>query len=370
MRHYVVYILRHLAWPTLLITASLTCIIWLTQALRFIDFIVNRGLSIGDFLYITSLLFPSLLSLLVPVSLFLAVIFTYNRLQSDSELTVLRAAGLSRWQLAQPALLLGVLATLFGYLLSLYLQPFSSRQFNDMRAFLRDNYTSVLLQEEVFNTPVDGLTVFVRERDSKANLRGILVHDNRIQDNPVTMMAEQGRLVQGKSGPQFYLEKGIRQERRQGRVSWLNFDQYTLDISFYTGVLRERDRDAEEKYLSELFSPDIPNETVRNQSRAEGHQRLIWPLYNLALAMLAASLLLTGEYSRRGQWKRIAVAAACAIATVLIAIGLRNLVVKQPMAMPLLYVFPFGLLFGCMLSFFVSFPRRIPPQDVQPQEAG
>lgn len=369
MRLYIRYIVTHLAWPTLLITASLTCIIWLTQALRFIDFIVNRGLSIGDFLFITSLLFPSLLTLLVPVSLFVAVVFTYNKLLSDSELVVFRSMGLSRWQLAQPAIIIGVLATLFGYLLTLYLQPLSSRQFNDMRAFLRDNYTSVLLQEEVFNTPVDGLTVFVRARDDQANLSGILVHDNRILDNPITMMAEKGRLMQGPSGPQFYLEKGIRQERRQGRVSWLNFDRYTLDISFYTGVLRERDRDADEKYLGELFNGTYANEKERAQSLAEGHQRLVWPLYNLGLAMLAVAVLLSGDFSRRGQWKRMALAGVAAVVIVLVAIGLRNLVVKQPMTIFLLYVFAAGLIAACAAAFLIHPRKPIPPAPLSTGEA-
>lgn len=367
MRQYILYIMRHLAWPTLLITASLTCIIWLTQALRFIDFIVNRGLSIGDFIYITSLLFPSLLTLLVPISLFLAVVFTYNKLLSDSELIVFRAMGLSRWQLAQPAILIGLAATGFCYLLTLYLQPLATRQFQDMRAFLRDNYTSVLLQEEVFNTPVDGLTVFVRERDEDANLSGILVHDNRLTDSPITMMAERGKLLQGQSGPQFYLEKGIRQERRQGRVSWLNFDNYTLDVSFYTGVLRKRDRKADEMYLSELFDPNLPEGKQRAQARAEGHQRLVWPLYNLALAMVAVAALLSGQFSRRGQWKRIALTSTAAIAIILGAIGLRNLVVKQPMAIPALYVFLIGILLAAAFSLFFNYRKAIPV--IAPQEA-
>lgn len=338
------YIIKHLAWPTLLITASLTCIIWLTQALRFIDFIVNRGLSIGDFIYITSLLFPSLLLLLVPVSLFVAIIFTYNKLSSDSELVVMRSAGLSRWQLALPGIVVALMATLFCYTISFYFLPLSNRQFNDMRSFLRDNYTSVLLQEEVFNSPVDGLTVFVRERDENNNLRGILVHDNRVESNPITMLAEEGRLIQGVSGPQFYLVKGMRQELRKGRTSWLNFDNYTLDISFYTGVGRARDRDPDEKYLGELFSNDVANEAERSQLRAEGHQRVVWPLYNLALGMLALSVLLSGEFSRRGHWKRIVGVSVAAVLIALAGIGLRNMVVKNPMMVVMMYGFVFSVI--------------------------
>ena len=61
MPRYILYLIQHLAWPTLVITASLTGIIWLTQALRFIDFMISRGLSAGDFMYLTGLMVPSLL---------------------------------------------------------------------------------------------------------------------------------------------------------------------------------------------------------------------------------------------------------------------------------------------------------------------
>lgn len=362
MRSYILYIAKHLAWPTLLITASLTCIIWLTQALRFIDFIVNRGLSIGDFVYITSLLFPSLLLLLVPVSLFVAVMYTYHKLTSDSELIVLKAVGLSRWQLAQPAILVATCATLFCYMISLYLLPLANRQFNDMRSFLRDNYTSVLLQEEVFNTPIDGLTVFVRERDDSGNLGGILVHDNRLAANPVTMMAERGKLTQGSAGPQFHLVNGMRQELRKGKISWLNFDNYTLDLSFYTGVMRQRERDPDEKYLNELFSNDVADAGEKLHLRAEGHQRLVWPLYNLALALVGVAMLLSGEFNRRGQWKRILMASGIAIVVALAGVGMRNLVVKQPVMIPLMYGIVAIAVAASVASFFYQFKR--PPSKM------
>jgi lipopolysaccharide export system permease protein len=297
-----------------------------------------------------------LLTLLVPVSLFIAIVFTYNKLLADSELTVMRAVGLSRWQLAQPALIVASGAMIFCYFLSLYLMPLANRQFNDMRAFLRDNYTSVLLQEEVFNTPVDGLTIFVRERDSTGNLRGILVHDNRLPDNPITMMAEQGKLLQGERGPQFYLEQGIRQERRQGRVSWLNFDNYTLDVSFYTGIARARDRDEDEKYLGELLSESNDNP----QSRAEAHQRIVWPLYNIALALFALAVLLNGEFSRRGQWKRIIMASAGSLLVALTGIGMRNLVVGHPMLTPLLYVTVAIIAAGSAFTLFATRSKPVP----------
>src|ERR1700683_4222371 len=104
MYHYSKYIVKNLVHSTLLITFSLTSIVWLTQALRFIDFIVNQGVSIAIFLKPTGLLIPSLVLMILPTALFCSVLFVYNKLKSDSELVVLQAAGLSRWRLSIPAL--------------------------------------------------------------------------------------------------------------------------------------------------------------------------------------------------------------------------------------------------------------------------
>ena len=63
------YILRQLFEATVFITIVLACTIWLTQSLRFVELIINRGLSLGAFLYLTSLLLPSFLVIILPVAL-------------------------------------------------------------------------------------------------------------------------------------------------------------------------------------------------------------------------------------------------------------------------------------------------------------
>lgn len=355
------YIVRLLAWPTLFISVSLTSIVWLTQALRFIDFTINRGLSMTDFFYLTGLLVPSLLLIILPVSLFVSVVFVYHKLSSESELAVMTAAGFSPLQLARPAIIVGTAVTLICYGLSLHLMPTTKRQFKDMQTFLRDNYTSVLLQEEVFNSPVDGLTVFVRHRDEKGTLHGVLVHDNRLPDQPVTMLAQQARLVQTPSGPRFYLLSGMRQEMREGRVSWLDFDSYNLDISLYTSATAGRQRGEEEMFVSELLHPDTDDPALRWKYRVELHQRLSWPLYALSLALLGVTPLLLAEFNRRGQWKRLAAMGAGATGLVLLAISVSNLLTRHPGLTPLAYALALAFIIGCLACLCLP-PRRSVPK--------
>jgi lipopolysaccharide export system permease protein len=326
MYRYSNYIARHLIHSTLLITLSLTSIVWLTQALRFIDFIVNQGVSVSIFLTLTVLLIPSLLLIIIPPAFFCAVLFTYHKLKGDSELVVLRAAGLSNWRLARPAILVAVGMTLITYAISLYLLPVSYRQFKEMQFFLRNNYASIFLEEGVFSNPVDGLTVFIRERDKNNVLHGILVHDNRKPEAAVTMMADEGELVQSAQGPRFLMRKGNHQELKKGKLSLLNFDQYTLDISLHTQSVGERAADPQELYVDDLFAADqAASESENNKRRAEGHQRLIWPAYVMTLALIALAVLLSGQFSRRSGWQRLTTAIVAATVILFAAVAFRGL---------------------------------------------
>lgn len=351
MLQYSKYIIMNLGGATLFIASSLTCVIWLTQSLRFVDLIVNRGLDMLAFLYLTTMLLPSLLGFLLPIAIAISALYAYHKLIADSELVILKSAGLSRWQLARPALLFSVLLVAVGYLISLYLLPLTYRQYKDMQAFARDNYASLLLQEGVFNMPVDGLTVFIRERYSDGTLKGILVHDNRDPKQPTTMMAEEGRLIKTAQGPRFVLVNGNRQEidHEAERLSYLAFDDYILDISLFAGERGTRAREAKERYLGELLNPEPEiTDIQRLEFQAEAHQRITWPLYNLALPLFVLAMLLGGQFNRRGNWRRYTVTLVSVSIIMVGAVGISNMMVKYPDWMFLMYALPLSIGLGSL----------------------
>src|SRR5215470_19992720 len=107
MRHIRLYVLRQMSLAAVMTVAGLTLAIWLSQSLRLLDVIVNRGLSVGLALKFLMLLLPGLITLLLPVAVFISVMFVYHRLNADSEMVVMRNAGISNMQLALPAVIFG-----------------------------------------------------------------------------------------------------------------------------------------------------------------------------------------------------------------------------------------------------------------------
>ena len=114
MKKLNIYISRQIFVGFLLVTFSLMSILWLTQSLRFVELVTNKGLPLSLFIKMTSCLMPRLFSLLSPISVFVAVQFVYNRMLSDRELVVMQSAGISPWQNARPAIYFGLAMSVFG----------------------------------------------------------------------------------------------------------------------------------------------------------------------------------------------------------------------------------------------------------------
>lgn len=342
MREITRYVLRQLVEVTLFVTLALTGVVWLSQSLRFVDLIINRGLSFFTFVYLTLLLLPSFLAVLLPVALFCAVAYTYHRLTIDSEIVVLRAAGLSDVELMKPALIMAGFTVLLSYTITLYMQPAGFREFKDRQFVIRADYSQVLLQEGSFNSLGGGLTVYIRERLANGEVVGILVHDNRDNDAPVTMMAERGVLLKTPEGSYLSLFKGNRQvmDKDRGKLSLLYFDRHNIDLSDLINAEGPRWREPRERYIHELFRApkDDGDASHRHELRAEGHSRLISPLYSLVMTLIALTALLGGEFNRRGRAARMVFAGAIAAAFQGLALGLTYIIVKMPMLTPLPYV--------------------------------
>ena len=350
------YILGQLFGPFAFFLAALTGVIWLSQSLRYVDLIINKGLSAGFFGYMTVLILPSVFNIILPISLFAAVLYTYNKLSADSEIVVMRSAGLSNFALAWPAVMLGAICTVIGFLLSLYLMPAGQRELKETMTTLRTNLSHVLLQEGSFNTIGDHLTVYIRARQPGGAMQGILVHDNRDRDRPVTMMAESGALVSTEHGPRFVLVNGNRQQvdHAAGQLSLLHFDRYTLDLSQFVQPREQRWLKPGERFLHELFWPGDSPDDLANAARmrAEGHDRLAAPFYNLAFVLLALAAVLSGQYSRRGQGWRIVVAILGVVLIRALGLGLANAAAKVPLFLPLIHLHIIVAIAACLFLLY------------------
>ena len=343
MNGFTKYVFKQLLVGMMLVTMGLTCVIWLTQSLRFVEMIVNRGLTSGVFVYLTMLLLPNFLTIVMPIALFIVTVFIYSKMITDREIVVMRAAGLSQIALAKPGLILAFIVVVFGYLINIYLLPQSQQMFKNLQWDIRYSYTHVMLQEGAFNQASNNITVYIRERSSDSQLLGILVHDARNPKKPFTLLAERGALLEGKEGSRVVMYNGSRQEvdPETHQFSILYFDRYIFEMEQGTETVDSRFREARERTINELFNlsedPNIHPKDV-GKFTVEGHKRLISPISALGYVMVALSILISGNYTRKTQSKHIILAAVISASLMAAMMALENAAAKNLSLVPALYV--------------------------------
>ncbi len=368
------YIFRQLVLGTVLVSVALAFIVWLTQSLPFLQFVIGKGLDIGTWLKLTTLLLPWFVSVILPAALFFVVLFIYNKLAVDKELVVVQSAGISLFGLAKPAMLTAVAAAIVGYALTLIIVPATFRSFKELQWSIRNDVSQILLREGAFNHLADDLTVYVRERGGEGDLIGILVHDTRESPRSVTLMAERGTIVTTSNEPRILLENGSRQEleRGSGDLSVLYFDSYALEFGALSRKTEDRFADNRERSTLELLNAsEADGISAINVSRmkAEAHQRLSAPLTAIGYTLMALTILLRGNYDRRGQTGRIVIAILTVVALQAATMGAANLASQAPSYTVLIYAIVLLPIFGGIM--LLALPGVKPSRHhISPVESG
>lgn len=339
------YIFRHTLLATVFVTLVLAALVFLMQSLKFIDLVINAGAS-GLFIWLQTLLYlPGFFEIILPIGMVAGVLFIYNRLTMDSELIVLRALGFSPFRLARPALFLAMILGILLFFNMGWLSPVSKQQAMTLRQDIKAQMSSLIFREGIFNEAGPHLMVYIKERDNKGRLHGLVIHDSRDKTKPASsVIARSGVLVSTKSGQQVLVYEGSRQEvdPKTGIMRHLDFDQYTIDIPEPEKEQKERWSEPDERTTSGLMASldDNGGETksARRQLRVELQKRFLLPFLVPGFALIGLSLLLIGSHDRRGQNRKVLAAVASVVLLEILFLGSYNLSKQSPVGFPLMLV--------------------------------
>ncbi len=342
----------------------LTAVIWLTQAMKQFDLMTDKGQTLLIFFRLTGLFIPSMVMVIAPISLFMATLFSLNKLNSDSELVVAASAGLSPFQLFRPFAALMLLTTAFCAFISLWAMPTS---FYDMRELLnrvQSDFLTRIVRPGAFNTLEPGLVFHYRERGPGGALRGVFMYDTRENDQKNVYLAENA--VTAKIGHENYLvlQTGTiqRQDKGARAPAMITFDSYALDLSHFgvgagSGPLWPRERSTEAMLHYDMSDPYV--RANEGKFRADLNDRFIGPLYALAMGMIAFAALGAPQTTRQNRGFAIAGAVACAVILRVAGFGATAMMGHYAAAVPFAYALPLvGCLLATLYAFRASFERR------------
>ena len=292
------YFTRQLVAIFIMLLLVLTGLAWMLQIMSMMKFLLNYGVELTSFLGLTLLMVPFIVSIIVPFVTFIAIIFVYNKLISDNEITVMAATGLSPKQIARPALILAAVLTVLHFALNIWIVPRTKSLFYSTQWNLRYGLAHMKLQESAFTQLSDGLVVYV-DKVSGHDLSQVMLSDMRDEDAPITIFAEKGKLVSTTRGLSIVMTNGALQANGDTLTTG-TFDSFDMDLNV-------ADKEGGDSFKVRRVSTgvllrsvlDAPNEKQHKMVLAELCSRFLGPLMNLILAALCATILLRSSLLRR-----------------------------------------------------------------------
>lgn len=271
-------------------------IILMFQVLRLTEFALVHGVDLKTIAEIVGYICISLLPVLFPMSLLFAVILTYGRLSSDSEVVAMKASGLHMGMLLTPALVLALLVGILSAQTSFEIAPWGNRQFEVLFTRLGNSKAAATIKEGTFSEGFFDMVVYANKVDSdKGLLENVFIYDEREAGAPLTIIARRGAIIPDPKTPGnkvlLRLEDGDIHRKTQTHTK-IKFDSYDIRL---TDPVQDafREKSAQSLTLNELREvlkkKDLKPEEQRLFS-TEFHKRLAISVLCLVFALIGVGL--------------------------------------------------------------------------------
>lgn len=301
MRRFGTYLFLRTIYAFLGVMMTLAGIAWVTQALRRFDLVTAKGQAIAVYLGLTMLSMPRVLGVVAPFALVVALVLVLQRLQADSGIVAITAAGVSQRRFALPFVAAALTVATFVGFLAFWLSPSSSRSVYDMMQTVRADIVANVIQPGRFTQIDAGLSFHIRNRDGDGSLLDLFILDDRSPEFSYTYTAKRGRVAEVMGRSMIVMEQGTveRKAKGSGANTFVTFGSYAFDLSQLTAKTDDSGYGLSELTLGELF--ELRKTDDNREITPEIMNRLAEPIYPLAQALAVFLFLGFPTSNRRGQ---------------------------------------------------------------------
>ena len=355
---------------------ALTAVIWVTQALRQFDLLTSKGQTILIFFTMTGLTLPSLVAIIAPVALFAGVLYSLNRLNGDSEVVVMSAAGISPGRLLRPFVILSFFV--FALMAAMYVEvmPWSFDAIQQLTSRIHADFITHFARAGAFSELESGFVFHYRQRGADGSLNGVFMQDRRDPAHITTYIAERGLTTEKNGSTYLILSKGSYQRPQEaGDSAIVTFEEYTIDLSQFI-ARAEASKRPRERSTGELLTPDPEDPTLprlAGRLRAELLDRVASPFYAFAAGLIGFATL--GEARTTRQGRGLATGLAIAIFGIIRMLGIAatSIVVSRPSAEYFVWAIPILTSLFCLDAILrgpitrgLAYARRPPVRPIAP----
>ncbi len=288
---------------------SASIIIWVFQAVNFLDIMIEDGRDYLVYINYSLLNFPKIVSKVLPFIFFFSFFYVISRYELNNELIIFWNFGVNKIQLINFLLIFSIFLTLTQITLSAFIVPGAQ---DKARSFLRTssvNFFESFVKQKKFNDTIKNITIYNDGKDKDGNLINIYLKKEENIDNFQITYAKRGKFVNKKSTPILVLYEGetinfVNNKITNFRFSKSDFNLKNLQTNTTTYIKTQEVSTSKlvRCYLRlnnlNFFNIDTKNVIIENCLPSnlnniikELYKRLIVPFYIPSL-MLAISFLI------------------------------------------------------------------------------
>ena len=211
-----------------LISSSL--IIWIFQAVNFLDIMIEDGREYKVYLSYSLLNFPKIISRLFPFILFFSIYHILTKYEADNELIIFWNFGEDKIKFVNFIVKTSFFLLLFQIMLTIYIVPNSQDQ---ARSFLRNskiNFYESFIKPKRFNDTIKGVTIYSENKDDEGNLYNLFIKKNIDGGFEVTY-AKKGNFKNTTSVPVLVLFDGETITSKNDGITNISFSQSDFGLS-------------------------------------------------------------------------------------------------------------------------------------------
>ena len=290
----------------LLVTVIFGSIVWVIQAVNYLDYVTEDGHGLKTYFLFTLFSFPKIISKLIPFVFFIALFFTLINYDSKNELLILWTNGISKLGFVKKIFVISIFVLLVQIFFSAFLSPFTQYK---ARLFLKESnidFFTSLIKEGKFINVVEGLTIFIDKKKSNNTFANIFIDDSSKAQNRI-IYAKTGKIVENNKKKIFILNNGQILNKEKSKFNIFQFEEINFDLSNYNTntILAPKIQEIETRQLLNCYISlnrksfiDQENydfsceDSIIKEIKEEMLKRLFKPIYIPVVALISCILIM------------------------------------------------------------------------------
>ena len=281
---------------------TLTLIVWILQAVNFLDIVSEDGHSLITYFAFTLLNIPKIFSKLFLLSFFISIFYILSNYEEKNQTLVFWINGINKKDFLQKIILFSIIFGIFSFLISYFVVPYSQ---NKARSFIRisnlDFFPSLIKPRKFIDT-VERFTIFIDDKN-KNSLKRVLIKDMSKDGNSQLIISKAGQIINFDDKKFIKLNEGIIINHGiNNNLNSFNFKETNINLNQYSTKTTTHPKIQEIK-SSEIFSCIIKlKKNITSKSKSENlicdksnlknltqelYKRVILPFYVPLIAIIA-----------------------------------------------------------------------------------